>query len=162
LLALPERGSSGYREYSNADEWRLDFIARARRPGFTLGEIGELLGPTEAQSTGGIVREVMAWPDAVDQQLTELACCGVGCAAVLHVCEYGSDDDCVTLRLAWRSWKAKGRKCLATGRFRCRRGCMMDAPHTRSLHRLASPEPGDCLPEAFVQPYRGGAGEQPV
>lgn len=39
LLALPERRGSGYREYSEADQWRLAFIRRARRLGFTLGEI---------------------------------------------------------------------------------------------------------------------------
>ena len=31
LLALPERQGPGYREYSEADRWRLAFIRRARR-----------------------------------------------------------------------------------------------------------------------------------
>jgi MerR family transcriptional regulator, mercuric resistance operon regulatory protein len=36
LLALPERrGSGGFREYSEADRWRLAFIRRARQLGFT-------------------------------------------------------------------------------------------------------------------------------
>jgi MerR family mercuric resistance operon transcriptional regulator len=56
LLALPDRRGSGYREYSEADRWRLSFIRRARRLGFTLGEIGDLLGPAEARSTDDIVR----------------------------------------------------------------------------------------------------------
>jgi len=30
LLATPERHGSGYREYSEADRWRLVFIRRAR------------------------------------------------------------------------------------------------------------------------------------
>ena len=30
LLALPERRNSGFREYSEADRWRLGFIRRAR------------------------------------------------------------------------------------------------------------------------------------
>jgi DNA-binding transcriptional MerR regulator len=50
LLALPERRNSGFREYSDADRWRLAFIRRAAT-GFTLGEIGELLGLAEARST---------------------------------------------------------------------------------------------------------------
>jgi MerR family transcriptional regulator, mercuric resistance operon regulatory protein len=35
LLALPEPRASGYREYTEADRWRLAFIRRARRLGFT-------------------------------------------------------------------------------------------------------------------------------
>jgi DNA-binding transcriptional MerR regulator len=31
LLALPERRGSGFREYSEDDQWRLAFIRRARR-----------------------------------------------------------------------------------------------------------------------------------
>ncbi len=49
-LALPERQGSGYREYSDADRWRLAFIRRVRRLRFTLGEIRDLLGPAEARA----------------------------------------------------------------------------------------------------------------
>jgi DNA-binding transcriptional MerR regulator len=60
LLALPERRNSGFREYSEADRWRLAFIRRARLLGFTLGEIRELLGPAEARSTDDIMRAAQA------------------------------------------------------------------------------------------------------
>jgi len=60
LLALPERQGSGYREYSEADRWRLAFIRRARRLGFTLGEVRDLHGPAEARSTDEIVRAAEA------------------------------------------------------------------------------------------------------
>jgi MerR family transcriptional regulator, mercuric resistance operon regulatory protein len=60
LLALPERSGSGYREYTEADRWRLAFIRRARRLGFTLGEIGDLLGPAEARSRDDILRAAEA------------------------------------------------------------------------------------------------------
>jgi MerR family transcriptional regulator, mercuric resistance operon regulatory protein len=36
LLARPERGGSGFREYSEDDQWRLAFIRRAQQLGFTL------------------------------------------------------------------------------------------------------------------------------
>jgi DNA-binding transcriptional MerR regulator len=99
LLALPERRGSGYREYSDADRWRLAFIRRARTLGFTLGEIRELLGPAEARSTGDIVRAAEARLEAVDRQLVELARLRCRLRQLVHVCEHGNGDDCVALRL---------------------------------------------------------------
>jgi DNA-binding transcriptional MerR regulator len=99
LLALPERRGSGYREYSEADRWRLAFIRRARALGFTLGEIRELLGPAEARSTGDIVRAAEARIEAVDQQIGELARLRCRLRQLVHVCEHGNAGDCVALRL---------------------------------------------------------------
>src|SRR5690242_15854432 len=73
LLALPERGGSGFREYSADDQRRLAFIRRARRLGFTLGEIGDLLGAGENGSTDDIVRAAEAKLAAISQQISELA-----------------------------------------------------------------------------------------
>ncbi len=53
LIALPDRRGSGFREYTEADQWRLAFIRRARQLGFTLAEIRDLLGP--AGCRGGVV-----------------------------------------------------------------------------------------------------------
>jgi MerR family transcriptional regulator, copper efflux regulator len=99
LLAMPERRNSGYREYSEADQSRLAFIRRARALGFTLGEIRELLGPAETRSTGDIVRAAEARLEAVDRQLGELARLRCRLRQLVHVCEHGSGDDCVALRL---------------------------------------------------------------
>ena len=99
LLALPERRGSGYREYSEADRWRLAFIRRARTLGFTLGEIRDLLGPAEARSTGEIVRAAEARLDAVDRQISELAQLRCRLRRLIQVCEHGNGDDCVALRL---------------------------------------------------------------
>jgi DNA-binding transcriptional MerR regulator len=99
LLALPERRGSGYREYSDADRWRLAFIRRARTLGFTLGEIRELLGPAEARSTGDIVRAAEARLEAVNRQLGELARLRCRLRQLVHICEHGNGDDCVALRL---------------------------------------------------------------
>lgn len=43
LLPEPERSDAGYRLYGAADEERLRFIRNARRSGFGLGEIKEIL-----------------------------------------------------------------------------------------------------------------------
>jgi MerR family copper efflux transcriptional regulator len=99
LLALPERRGSGYREYSEADRWRLAFIRRARTLGFTLGEIRDLLGPAEARSTGEIVLAAEARLEAVDRQISELAQLRCRLRRLIQVCEHGNGDDCVALRL---------------------------------------------------------------
>lgn len=55
LLPKPVRTPSGYRRYSSEDEVRLGFVARARRLGFSLDEIGEMLR-LRASRTGGVAR----------------------------------------------------------------------------------------------------------
>jgi DNA-binding transcriptional MerR regulator len=100
LLALPERRNSSYREYTEADRWRLAFIRRARALGFTLGEISDLLGPAEARSTDDIVRAAQAKLEAVDEQVRELARQRCRLRRLVQVCEHGNNDDCVALRLA--------------------------------------------------------------
>ena len=47
LLPPAERSDSGYRLFSGEDEERLRFIASARRVGFGLGEIKEILALRE-------------------------------------------------------------------------------------------------------------------
>src|ERR1700729_672123 len=73
LLPRPARGRAGFAEDTDDDRWRLAFIRRARRLGFTLAEISDLLGPAEARSTGEIVRAAEARLEAVDRQISELA-----------------------------------------------------------------------------------------
>ena len=53
LLPEPPGTASGYRQYGEVDVWRLDFIRRAKALGFTLAEIGLLMGdavPGEART----------------------------------------------------------------------------------------------------------------
>jgi MerR family copper efflux transcriptional regulator len=109
LLALPERRGSGFREYSEADQWRLAFIRRARQLGFTLAEIRDLLGPvpsqssaaqsTAARSTGDITRAAEAKLDAIAAQIAELAALACRLRRLVQVCAHGSRDDCVALHL---------------------------------------------------------------
>jgi DNA-binding transcriptional MerR regulator len=99
LLALPEREGSGFREYSEADQWRLAFIGRAKRLGFTLAEISDLLGPAETRSTGDIVLAAQAKLEAVGQQRQELALLQCRLRRLVQVCEHGNGDGCVALHL---------------------------------------------------------------
>ena len=116
LLALPERQGSGYREYSEADRWRLAFIRRARRLGFTLGEIADLLGPAEAHSTGDIVAAAEAKLGAVSKQIGELALLRCRLRRLVQVCEHGDGDDCVALRLEELDITKEGRQAWARSR----------------------------------------------
>ncbi|HTA04151.1 MAG TPA: MerR family transcriptional regulator [Streptosporangiaceae bacterium] len=99
LLATPERHGSGYREYSEADRWRLVFIRRARQLGFTLGEIADLLGPAEAQSTQEIATAAQAKLAAVDAQVRELVQLRCRLRQLVRVCEHGDGEQCAALRL---------------------------------------------------------------
>lgn len=100
LLAQPERQGSGYREYSDADRWRLAFIRRARLLGFTLTEIGDLLGPAGTLSSGDVAQAAAAKVAAVDQQIRELTLLRCRLRRLVQVCEHGDNDDCVALRLS--------------------------------------------------------------
>ncbi len=99
LLTEPVRTGPGYREYSEADQERLVFIRRARQLGFTLGEISELLGPAEANSTAEIVSAAQAKLADVERQVRELELVKCRLRRLLHVCEHGSGRDCAALHL---------------------------------------------------------------
>jgi DNA-binding transcriptional MerR regulator len=110
LLALPERRNSGYREYTEADRWRLAFIRRARALGFTLGEISDLLGPAEARSTDDIMRAAQAKLEAIEEQARQLALLRCKLRHLVQVCQHGDGDDCVALRFAGADVNGKERQ----------------------------------------------------
>jgi MerR family copper efflux transcriptional regulator len=119
LLVLPERRGSGFREYTQADQWRLAFIRRARQLGFTLAEIRDLLGPAPAasspaqsgtaqsgtaqsgtaRSTTDITKAAEAKLAAIAGQIAELAALQCRLRRLVQVCAHGSRDDCVALHL---------------------------------------------------------------
>jgi DNA-binding transcriptional MerR regulator len=99
LLALPERHGSGFREYTEADQWRLAFIRRARMLGFTLSEIRDLLGPAEARSVQDIAIAAEAKLAAVTGQIAELNALACRLRRLMRVCASGSREDCVALHL---------------------------------------------------------------
>jgi len=113
LLSLPERRGSGFREYTEADQWRLAFIRRAQQLGFTLAEIRDLLGPAgassaPARSTDDITKAAEAKLAAVAAQIAELAELQCRLRRLVQVCAHGSRDDCVALHLAERARAAVG------------------------------------------------------
>lgn len=98
LLAPPPRTASGYRQYGEADVWRLDFIRRAKDLGFTLAEVGTLL-ETDARgerSADRVLATAAARLAAIEQQVADLTATRARLRALLAVCEDGGPD-CVAL-----------------------------------------------------------------
>lgn len=74
ILPQPERKASGFRLYTESDLQRLNFIIMAKRHGFTLNEIKELLElRVHPQSTCDEVREKAEHKiKVIDEKLREL------------------------------------------------------------------------------------------
>lgn len=74
LLAPPPRTSSGYRQYGEADVWRLAFIRRAKDLGFTLAEVAALLqtDPDGGRSAARVLATAAVRLEAVERQLDRL------------------------------------------------------------------------------------------
>jgi DNA-binding transcriptional MerR regulator len=110
LIEQPPRSTSGYRQYSADDLWRLQFIARGKRLGFTLAEISEVLGagaPPESpdglparRSAEAVLAAARAKIAAIDEQQRELARTRCRLQQLADLCEHGDDADCVALRVA--------------------------------------------------------------
>jgi len=99
LLAQPERRGSGFREYTEDDQQRLAFIRRAQQLGFTLTEIGELLGPAGPGEAGDVMAAAQAKLTAISQQIRELAEVQCRLRRLVRVCAHGSSADCIALHL---------------------------------------------------------------
>lgn len=99
LLPRPERAGSGFREYADDDLRRLAFIRRARQLGFTVAEIGDLLGPAAGRSADDIIRAAEAKFGAIGEQIRELTALQCRLRRLVRVCAHGSSDDCVALHL---------------------------------------------------------------
>jgi DNA-binding transcriptional MerR regulator len=100
LLAPPPRSASGYRLYSDEDLRVLQLIARGKRLGFTLREIGELVGDPGARSADGVLAVAHAKLAAVEARQRELAEIRDRLRRLTELCADGAEPDCVALRVA--------------------------------------------------------------
>ena len=99
LLALPDRAGSGFREYTEDDRQRLAFIRRARQLGFSLGEIGDLLGAGDGRSTDDVIRAAEVKLTTISEQITELTLLQGRLRRLVRVCAHGDSVDCVALHV---------------------------------------------------------------
>jgi DNA-binding transcriptional MerR regulator len=87
LLPGLARTQAGYRLYSEQDVERLHFIRRAKRLGFSLEEIAELLRLNAAQGSRSQVRQLAQRRlDDLDQKLRELGAIRSALAALVRRC----------------------------------------------------------------------------
>lgn len=107
LMSEPHRSNAGYRLYTEEDVRKVGFIVRAKRMGFSLKEIGELLSlrVDRQQSTCADVKELAETKLAdIDRRVEELmlmrgalqqiteACCG-GDEPAVHCTILNALDD---------------------------------------------------------------------
>jgi MerR family copper efflux transcriptional regulator len=97
LIAAPSRSDSGYRLYDEHALWRLEFIARAKRLGFTLGEITDLFGPQHEREPAAVLDAAHAKLAAVEEQMRVLTNQRCQLRRLVEVCSHGDDDACVAL-----------------------------------------------------------------
>lgn len=99
LLEQPSRAEGGYRQYSPADLWRLQFIRRGKDLGFSLAEIGDLLGDDGERPAAAILEAARAKIALVDQSQRELETIRGRLEQLAALCARDDDPDCVALRV---------------------------------------------------------------
>jgi len=95
LLRQPPRTPAGYRQYSSADLCRLQFIARAKRLGFTLTETVNLLD----DSDNSVVLMARNKIRALDEQRRALDATRARLLRLIDICGDPSSEDCLALRV---------------------------------------------------------------
>jgi DNA-binding transcriptional MerR regulator len=97
LLVAPQRTRSGYRQYDDEALWRLQFVARAKRLGFTLAEITDLLAADGARGVDEVLDAARAKLDALDERRQALDAQRARLERLVRTCEDGDDADCTSL-----------------------------------------------------------------
>jgi MerR family copper efflux transcriptional regulator len=97
ILPEPVRTESGYRQYCDADRWRLAFIRRGKDLGFTLKEIAELLGAGDQRSVDEVQRVAASRLEQIDLDIAALARSRDQLQRLIETCATGSDVDCLDL-----------------------------------------------------------------
>jgi MerR family mercuric resistance operon transcriptional regulator len=98
LLREPPRTRAGYRQYSADDLWRLQFIGRAKRLGFTLAEIASL-GTGNRASAEGVLEIARSKVQMMEERQRELSDTRSRLLRLVTLCEDPNSDDCVSLRV---------------------------------------------------------------
>jgi DNA-binding transcriptional MerR regulator len=97
LLAEPARSDAGYRQYDDEALWRLQFVARAKRLGFTLSEITELLATGDPEA---VVRAANTKLAEVANAIEDLHAQRARLEQLVRTCADGKGEDCTSLTVA--------------------------------------------------------------
>lgn len=96
LVDEPPRSPAGYRQYSSDDLWRLQFIARAKRLGFTLSEIADLIG-TGGRCAGDVLQAARAKLASLEERQRGLAEVTERLQRLVALCQEGDPSACTAL-----------------------------------------------------------------
>ncbi len=100
LLPAPPRTTAGYRSYSEDSVRRLRFIRHAQELGFTLKEVGELLGMTARKRPSAEVCDLARHKIAdIESRIRMLRTLKSRLEKLTAACNRkGTVDDCVIIR----------------------------------------------------------------
>ncbi|MBX3654857.1 MAG: Cu(I)-responsive transcriptional regulator [Ramlibacter sp.] len=101
LGLLPEvhRTDSGYRQYSDAEVHTLRFIKRARELGFSMAEIGELVGlwQNRRRTSASVKRVAQKHADELAQRIDAMLAMQRTLQHLIHCCHGDGRPDCPIL-----------------------------------------------------------------
>lgn len=99
LLPRVGRTDSGYRQYSEAEVHTLRFIKRARELGFSMEEIGELVGlwQNRRRTSAGVKRVAQKHADELAQRIEAMLSMQRTLHHLIHCCHGDDRPDCPIL-----------------------------------------------------------------
>ncbi|MBM3506294.1 MAG: Cu(I)-responsive transcriptional regulator [Alphaproteobacteria bacterium] len=99
LLAEASRTPNGYRDYNEADVETLRFVSRARALGFSVSQVGELLGLyRDRQRASSDVRTIaQSRISDIDRKLAELQGMRATLEKLVHSCHGDERPECPIL-----------------------------------------------------------------
>ena len=99
LLSAPSRTESGYRQYTGNDVHTLRFIRQARDLGFSIPQIGELVGlwRNRRRSSRSVKALAEAHIQALEEKTQELMAMKATLEHLVHCCNGDDRPDCPIL-----------------------------------------------------------------
>lgn len=99
LLPAVARTESGYRQYSEADVHSLRFIKRARELGFSMDEIGELVGlwHNRRRASASVKRIAQKHLGELEQRIAAMQAMHGTLSHLVHCCHGDARPDCPIL-----------------------------------------------------------------
>ena len=99
LLRAVARTESGYRQYSEADVHSLRFIKRARELGFSMDEIGELVGlwHNRRRASASVKRIAQKHLAELEQRIAAMQAMHGTLSHLVHCCQGDARPDCPIL-----------------------------------------------------------------
>jgi len=96
LIPAPRRGYNGYRSYAENEVHTLRFIRAARKLGFSMAQIGELLGlwRNQRRSSSKVKELAQAHIAELEQKIREMSAMKATLEHLVHCCHGDDRPDC--------------------------------------------------------------------